>query len=107
MSYDSVFADIGLRQLTAEEERDIRAGKWNKPTPKAGELKMITRADSTGRVIREFRGDKSAWMDQFKSDRWLQIGIPQVPGKRGVTIECSPTTGEPLAPMYRDAWRRS
>jgi hypothetical protein len=41
----------------------------------AGQLKMFTEHDQTGRPIFTFKGDKSTWMNQFKSAPQLQLFI--------------------------------
>jgi hypothetical protein len=41
----------------------------------AGQLKEFTRPDQTGRLIHEFKGSKSVWMDQFKAAPQLQLFI--------------------------------
>jgi hypothetical protein len=41
----------------------------------AGQLRAIVKKDRTGREITEWVGNKSVWMDQFKSPAQLMVKL--------------------------------
>ena len=67
-------AEQGFHLMT-EEQQIVFLKARQADAPQPGKLVMKVRRDETGREIREFSGDKSAWMDPFKGKMWRQIRI--------------------------------
>lgn len=64
------------------------AANWVSPgsaaAPKPGVLKeKVIECPVTGRKSREFEGDKSVWMNEYKSPRYLQVRINNNPTPNG------------------------
>jgi len=75
------FAEVPKHRLTEAEEAQVLAGTWRgrDNTPRPRELIETVTTDRTGRQISEFRGDKSIWMDAYKSRAHLQVRINKNP----------------------------
>lgn len=70
----TTLAEAGFHLMTEDQQIAFLKAR-EADAPKPGTLVMKVRHDDTGREIREFVGDKSAWVNQFKSPAFRMIKI--------------------------------
>jgi hypothetical protein len=78
-SYGQITFDSDSEALAYSQGKLVIRGDSLVPVGRSGSLQMIERQDDSGRKIREFTGDKSAWMNQFKAPVNYQLCISNNP----------------------------